>query len=223
MINPLLPYALRGALWYQGESNAERANEYRALFGAMITSWRAHFGQGDFPFYWVSLANYGVPPDATGLTYAFLREAQTQTLALPNTGQALAIDIGDPNNIHPANKQDVGHRLALLARNRVYGLIGDDTGPVFASATREGAALRVKFEHASSLVAHDKEVQALEVAGADRRFFPATGKIERGTLLVSAREVREPVAVRYAWTNAPAANLYNGAGLPAVPFRSDNW
>jgi sialate O-acetylesterase len=142
---------------------------------------------------------------------------------LPNTGQALAIDIGNPTDIHPANKQDVGRRLALLAKNRVYGTTVDDTGPTFASATREGAALRVRFTAASGLIAHDKPVQSLELAGADKIFRPATAKIERETLLVSSPAVKEPVAVRYAWKNAPEANLYNGAGLPAVPFRSDNW
>jgi sialate O-acetylesterase len=224
MINPLLPYALRGALWYQGESNADRASEYHALFTAMITAWRRHFGQGDFPFYWVSLANYKVPGDETDATYAFLREAQTQTLALPNTGQALAIDLGNPDDIHPTNKQDVGRRLALLAKKRVYGIVGDDTGPTFVSATREGSALRVKLTHTDGgLVAHGKPVQSLEVAGADRIFHTATAKIERDSLLVSAPGVREPVAVRYAWKNSPDANLYDGAGLPAVPFRSDNW
>ncbi|MEY2878816.1 MAG: hypothetical protein RLZZ15_1196 [Verrucomicrobiota bacterium] len=223
MIHPLLPYAWRGALWYQGESNAERAAEYRALFTATITAWRAHFGQGDFPFYWVSLANYTVAADATGTSYAWLREAQTQTLVLPDTGQALAIDLGDPKDIHPANKQDVGRRLALVAKKRVYGVMGDDTGPTFASAAREGAALRVRLTHASGLNARAKPAQSLEVAGADRKFFPATARIEGETLLVTAREVREPVAVRYAWKNAPEANLYNSAGLPAVPFRSDAW
>ncbi len=226
MINPLLPYALRGALWYQGESNAERAAEYHALFTGMITAWRAHFGQGDFPFYWVSLANYGVPIDSgeRGRSYAFLREAQTKALALPNTGQALAIDLGDPKDIHPLNKQDVGRRLARLAKNRVYGFIIDDTGPTFASATRTGKGLRVQFTHAGNgLVAHGKPVQSLELAGADRVFHPAEGRIERDTLVVTSSAVREPVAVRYAWTNAPEANLYSGSGLPAVPFRSDAW
>jgi sialate O-acetylesterase len=224
MINPLLPYALRGAIWYQGESNAERASEYHALFSTMIRTWRAHFGQGDFPFFWVNLANFDVATDPTKRTYAFLREAQTRTLALPATGQALAIDIGDPKDIHPTNKQEVGRRLALLAQSRVYGIVGDDTGPVFTGATREGAAFRVRFSHASGgLVSHEKPVQALELAGADRVFHPAEGRIERDTLVVSSDKVREPVAVRYAWTNSPVANLYNGAGLPAVPFRSDDW
>jgi len=224
MINPLLPYALRGTLWYQGESNAERAAEYHALFTAMITAWRAHFGQGDFPFFWVSLANYDVPSDPTKRSYAFLREAQTKALALPNTGQTLAIDIGDPKDIHPVNKQEVGRRLALLARNRVYSMTGDDTGPTLAGATREGATLRLRFTHASGgLVAHEKPVQSLEIAGADRVFHAADARIDRDTLIVSSPKVREPVAVRYAWTNAPEANLYNGAGLPAVPFRTDAW
>ena len=228
MIHPLLPYALRGALWYQGESNAVRASEYHALFAAMILSWRAHFGQPEMPFFWVSLANFKVPTDPTGTSYAFLREAQTKTLALPHTGQAITIDIGNPDDIHPVNKQDVGRRLALLAKNRVYGIPGDDTGPTFLSATREslrgGAALRVRFTHAEGgLLSRDKPVQSLQLAGPDRVFHPATGKIERDTLLVSSSAVRDPVAVRYAWSNAPEANLYNGAGLPAVPFRSDNW
>ncbi len=226
MINPLLPYAIRGALWYQGESNADRAAEYHALFTTMIRAWRVHFGQDEFPFYWVNLANYAVPADAgeRGRTYAFLREAQTRSLELANTGQTLAIDIGDPKDIHPINKQEVGRRLALLAQNRVYGIFGDDTGPTYASATREGAAMRVRFSHASGgLVAHDRPVQALELAGVDRVFYPADGRIDRDTLIVMAFAVREPVAVRYAWTNSPDANLYNGAGLPAVPFRSDDW
>lgn len=224
MVNPLLPYALRGALWYQGENNADRAGEYRALFATLVTSWRGHFAQGDFPFYWVNLANFKAPTDPTGMTWAFLREAQTQVLALPQTGQALAIDIGNPDDIHPADKQEVGRRLALLAKVRVYGFSGDDTGPTFERVTREGAALRVRFTHADGgLLARDKPVQSLEIAGADRVFRRAQGRIERDTLLVWSPEVKVPVAVRYAWRNAPEANLYNGAGLPAVPFRSDTW
>ena len=159
----------------------------------------------------------------TAAAWAFLREAQTQTLALPNTGQALAIDLGSPTDIHPTNKQDVGRRLALLAKNRVYGVTGDDTGPTFSDAGREGPALRVRFTHASGLNSRDKPTQSLELAGADKVFHPATAKIERESLLVSSPAVKDPVAVRYAWRNAPAANLFNGAGLPAVPFRSDRW
>jgi sialate O-acetylesterase len=224
MISPLLPYALRGVLWYQGESNSERPGEYYALFAALITSWRAHFGQGDFPFYWVSLANYKMPGDPTGAAFAYLREAQAQALALPNTGQALAIDVGNPDTIHPLNKQEIGRRLALIAKARIYQIPCDWSGPVFAGATSEHGAMRVRFVHdEGGLLAHDRPVQSLEVAGADRKFHPAQGRIEGAMLVVSAREVPAPVAVRYAWKNAPEANLFNGAGLPAAPFRSDNW
>jgi sialate O-acetylesterase len=224
MINPLIPYALRGVIWYQGEANTGRAYEYHRLFAAMITGWRAHFGQGDFPFYWVQLANFDFPGDPTHQTWAFLREAQTQTLTLPSTGQAVTIDIGDPANTHPRNKQEVGRRLALIAKARAYGVPGDFSGPVFASATREGAALRVTFRYAENgLTAAGKPLQSFEIAGADRQFHPASAAIAGDTLLVGSPQVPAPVAVRYAWRNAPDANLYNGAGLPAVPFRSDSW
>ncbi|PTX98560.1 sialate O-acetylesterase [Opitutus sp. ER46] len=223
MIHPLLPYGMRGVLWYQGESNADHAGEYDKLFAAMITTWRAHFGQGDLPFYWVNLAAWRAN-DPTDMSWAWLREAQTKTLVLPNTGQALAIDLGDPVDIHPRNKQEVGRRLALLAKHRVYELTADDTGPTFESATREGATLRVRFTDVSGgLISHDKPPQALEIAGADRVFKPAAGRIDRDTLVVSSAEVKEPVAVRYAWRNCPDANLFSGTGLPVVPFRSDNW
>lgn len=222
MINPLAPYALRGFLWYQGENNTDRPLEYAPLFATLITTWRAHFGQGDVPFFWVNLANFRSPVDASGVGYALVREAQTRALALPHTGQAVTIDIGNPADIHPTNKQEVGRRLALLAQNRVYGLTKDDSGPVFQAALQQGAALRVTFTHvAGGLVAHGKPVQSLEVAGADRVYKPAQARIERDALIVSSPEVRAPVAVRYAWKNAPEANLFNGAGLPAVPFRSE--
>jgi sialate O-acetylesterase len=224
MINPLLPYAMRGVLWYQGESNANRAAEYHRLFAAMISAWRAHFAQGDLPFLWVQLANYVPPDDRGGSTWAYLREAQAQALTLPATGMAVTIDIGDPKSIHPANKQEVGRRLALIAKNKVYGLVGDFSGPVFESAERVGAAMRVHFEYADNgLTAAAKPLQSFEIAGADRRFYPAVASIAHDTVLVQSPKVLAPVAVRYAWQNNPEANLYNGAGLPAAPFRSDNW
>jgi len=223
MIEPLLPYALRGVLWYQGEANADHAPEYHARFEAMIRAWRAHFGQGDLPFLYVQLANFrapGLPPDA----WARLREAQAQTLSLPATGMAVTIDIGEPDNIHPRNKQEVGRRLALIARARVYGIPGDWSGPTFVGSTLVGGSLRVRFEHADNgLTARDRPVQSLEIAGADRVFHPAMGRIEGDTLLVGSQAVPHPIAIRYAWSNAPGANLYNGAGLPAAPFRSDDW
>jgi sialate O-acetylesterase len=225
MINPLLPCALRGIIWYQGEANAGRAGEYHALFAAMITQWRANFGQGDLPFFWVQLANYKAG-DANGTNWAFLREAQAQTLSLPMTGQAVTIDIGEPDDIHPQNKQEVGRRLALIARAKVYGATLDYTGPVFAAAKREGPAMRVSFaQGADGLTARGKPLQSFELAGPDKIFHPATAAINTAdnTILVTAKDVPDPVAVRYAWRNAPDANLFNSAGLPATPFRSDDW
>lgn len=219
MINPLIPYAVRGILWYQGESNTGRPDEYAKLFPALITGWRQHLAQGELPFYWVNLAGFR-PQDPSETSWARLREAQTATLALPNTGQALAIDIGDARDIHPRNKQEVGRRLALLAKRRVYDLVVDDTGPTLASVAREGAALRVRFsEVAGALVSRLKPPQSLELAGADGVYHPAMGRIERDTLVVTAAPVKEPVAVRYAWRNFPEANLYGGSGLPVVPFQ----
>ena len=224
MIAPLQPYALRGVLWYQGEQNWPHPEEYAVLFPAMIRQWRAGWGEGDFPFFFVQLANFTVVNDPTNRAWARLREAQAGALTLPETGMAVAIDIGNPKDIHPTNKQEVGRRLALLARTQVYGIPVDSHGPEFARATRDGAALRVYFSHAATgLIAYNRPVQSLEIAGADRKFYPATARIDRGTLVVSAPEVKEPVAVRYAWTNSPVANLFNGTGLPAPPFRSDDW
>jgi sialate O-acetylesterase len=221
MIAPLVPYAIRGAIWYQGESNAGRASEYRALFSAMITGWRAQFAQGDFPFYWVQLANYQSPTDTS---WAFLREAQTQTLELPNTGQAVTVDIGDVRDIHPRNKKDVGRRLARIALARTYGFKISDSGPVFAKADRDGAGFRVSFTHTDGgLIAPLNTLAGFELAGEDKVFKPADAKIEKDTVVVTNAEVPAPVAVRYAWRNAPVAGLFNKEGLPAVPFRSDTW
>ena len=221
MIAPLVPYALRGAIWYQGESNAGRAKEYLALHSAMITGWRSQFAQGDFPFYWVQLANFASP---TSTDWAFLREAQTQTLALPNTGQAVIIDIGDVRDIHPRNKKDVGRRLARLALARDYGFKIIESGPVMTKAERDGAGFRVTFNVAhSGLNAPLNDLSGFELAGEDKVFKPAQAKIEKDTVLVTSAEVPEPVAVRYAWRNAPVAGLFNKEGLPAVPFRSDTW
>jgi sialate O-acetylesterase len=224
MINPLLPGAIRGVIWYQGEANAARAAEYHALFAALITSWRAHWGQGDFPFYWVQLAGFKQPLDPSGTAWASLREAQAQALSLPNAGMAVTIDIGDPDDIHPRNKQEVGRRLALIARHHLYDIPGDWSGPVFKSAEREGATMRVRFDHADNgLLAHDRPLTGFLIAGADRQFHPATARIDHDTIVIAAPGVKEPVAVRYAWANAPEANLFDGAGLPAAPFRSDGW
>jgi len=222
MIQPLIPYALRGILWYQGEANANAigAKEYHALFAAMITSWRAKFGQGDVPFYWVQLASFAHSP-----YWAYLREGQQQTLSLPHTGQAVAIDIGEEKNIHPRNKQEVGRRLALIAANQVYGLPVEYSGPIFAEAKPEGAAMRVRFKFADKglKAGAGQPVATCELAGADRKFYPATATIDRNTLVVRSDKVPQPVAVRYAWAGFAEGHLYNTAGLPAAPFRSDDW
>lgn len=227
MIAPLQPGAMRGVLWYQGESNVERADEYAELLTAMIRAWRLHASATDpdsLAFYVVQLPNYRDVDDPTNRRWAQLREAQTKALDLPATGLAVTIDLGDPNDIHPTNKMEVGRRLALIAKTQLHGIAGDFSGPVFEKATREGATLRVRFTHADGgLIAHAQPVQSLELAGADQVFHPASARIDRDTLVVSSPQVTQPVAVRYAWSNAPVANLYNGAGLPAAPFRSDDW
>ncbi len=239
MIAPLQPGALRGFIWYQGESNIDRPAEYPELFEALIKSWRANWGAPQspsapanaaasdaippMPFYFVQLPNYA-DGNAGGRKWARFREAQARVFALPMTGMAVAIDVGEAQNLHPTSKLEIGRRLALIAKAEVYGLPGDFSGPVFAGATREGAALRVSFTRAGSgIVAHDRPPQALEIAGADKVFHAAQARIDRNSLLVSSPAVKEPVAVRYAWSNAPVANLYSGAGLPVAPFRSDNW
>ena len=225
MIHPLLPYALRGAIWYQGESNAGRANEYNLLLSTLITDWRAQFGQ-DLSFYWVQLANFQNPE---GTAWAFLRESQTKTLSLPKTGQAVIIDIGDRRDIHPRNKKDVGRRLARLALKRDYGFDIIDSGPVMEKAERDGAGFRVSFvKSASALNVPLNELSGFELAGEDKVFKPASAVIEKDasgkeTVVVTSAEVPEPAAVRYAWRDAPVAGLFNKEGLPAVPFRSDTW
>ncbi|HVU17355.1 MAG TPA: sialate O-acetylesterase [Candidatus Didemnitutus sp.] len=221
MILPLAPYALRGFLWYQGESNVPRAGEYAELLALMIRDWRARWGGAERPFLIVQLPNFsnGHPE---GRDWAKFREAQTRALALPNVTLAVNIDVGDANDLHPPNKRPVGERLALIAENQVYGRAGEWTGPVFQSATRSGAGMRVRFSHAADLVFHGQPT-AFEVAGADHVFHVATARIDDRSVQVESPEVPEPVAVRYAWTNSPVASLFNGAGLPAAPFRSDDW
>ena len=224
MVHPLLPYAIRGVLWYQGESNAGRAAAYTAQFPALVRSWRSHFGEGDFPFLWVQLANCAAPASGPGEPWARLREAQSAALSLPSTGQAVAIDIGEPGNAYPRNKREVGRRLALIAKATVYSIPVDYLGPAFAGASAEGSSMRVQFSNAGDgLTASGRPLQSFEVAGADRIFHAGVASIQGDTVVVRSSAVKLPVAVRYAWRNAPEANLHNGAGLPAAPFRSDDW
>ncbi len=230
MLHPLVPYALRGAIWYQGEGNTSRASEYRGLFSALIAQWRREWAQGDFPFYFAQLTSYNAG-DAQGTHWAFLREAQTQTLSVPHTGMAVTIDIGDATDLHPRNKQDVGLRLARLALARTYDQKNViDSGPSFDRADFKSAApaVRVHFKDSPAALenansANPTAVLGFELAGADRVFHPAEARVEGATVLVRSSAVSSPIAVRYAWRNAPSATLRNAAGLPAAPFRSDDW
>jgi len=226
MIHPLLPYAIRGAIWYQGESNAGQARQYRKLFPLMIRSWRQAWKQGNFPFLFVQLANYTRRPDQpVESTWAELREAQTMTLSLPNTGMAVTIDIGDADNIHPANKQDVGIRLALPALAKVYGFKGlVHSGPVFRSMRKRRGRIRLEFDHvAGGLVARGGALKGFAVAGKDRKFVWAEAKIVGDRVEVWSDDVPQPAAVRYAWSDNPPCTLYNASELPASPFRTDSW
>jgi len=219
MIAPLTPYTIRGAIWYQGESNAneEHAYRYRHLFRAMIEDWRARWGEPDMPFLFVQLANFKSNP-----FWPVLRESQTQTLSLRNTGMALAIDIGESRDIHPKNKQDVGHRLALAARHIVYHESNEYAGPLFRQATPEGGQMRVWFTHADGMQAKGGgPITGFTIAAADGNFVAAEAKVEGSTVVVWNSQVSDPVAVRYAWADDPVCNLINQVGLPANPFRSD--
>jgi len=228
MINPIVPYGIKGVIWYQGETNASRAYQYRSLFPIMIKDWRKQWGQGDFPFLFVQLANYHAPVKEPGESeWGELREAQSMTLSLPNTGMAVAIDIGEADNIHPVNKQDVGKRLALAAQKIAYNQDIVYSGPIYESMEIEGNKIRIEFEHrGSGLIAQGNGgiLQSFAIAGEDRKFEWAQAVIEDNTVVVYSEKVEKPVAVRYAWADNPEdANLYNKEGLPASPFRTDNW
>ncbi|MBN8526195.1 MAG: 9-O-acetylesterase [Planctomycetes bacterium] len=224
-IAPLLPYAIRGAIWYQGESNAEQPEAYRRLMPLMIRDWRRAWGQGDFPFIQVQLANFRNQPEspANG-RWPELREAQTAALAEPGVGMAVAVDIGDPKDIHPRNKRDVGERLARWALAHTYGREVAASGSLYRDATVEaGGRMRVRFDHGAGLRTRDgAAVGELTICGIDRVHHPAESRIEGDTLLAWSPQVLRPWAVRYAWDDCPMrCNLVNGAGLPASPFRSD--
>ncbi len=226
MIAPLIHYTIRGAIWYQGESNAGRAYQYRELFPTMIKSWWDNWDQDDFPFLFVQLANFKEVKEAPGESdWAELREAQLMTLELPNTGMAVTIDIGDANDIHPGNKQDVGKRLALWALAQTYGKEVVYSGPIYRSIENKGGKIVLHFDHVDGgLVARDGEaLKGFAVAGEDRKFVWAEARIEGNTVVVSSETVTEPIAARYAWADNPVCNLYNKAGLPASPFRTDTW
>ncbi len=249
MINPILSYAITGAIWYQGESNAGRAYQYRMAFPLMITDWRKQWGQGDFPFYFVQLANYLAKDTAPGESgWAELREAQSMTLKLPNTGQAVIIDVGESDDIHPRDKATVGERLARIALAKDYGkkdLVY--SGPTYQSMQVDGSKVRLTFGHVGGgLVAKElpatytkksltnetaplvrnspsSELEGFAICGEDKKWVWADAKIDGNDVVVWSDQVPKPVAVRYAWSNNPTCNLYNKEGLPASPFRTDDF
>lgn len=234
MVAPLVHYAIKGVIWYQGESNAGKAMEYRTLFPAMIKDWRAKWGQGDFPFLFVQLAAYrhGNAPE-----WPVLRESQSKTLSLPKTGMAVAVDVGDWGDIHPKDKLDVGHRLALAALHVAYGEELVYSGPTYDSMKVEGGKVALKFKNngggliigaapwspSGETPAPAAELKGFVIAGEDKKFVPAEAKITGNTVEVSSPQVPNPVAVRYGWENSPVCNLYNKEQLPASPFRTDDW
>jgi len=243
MIAPLIPYAIKGVIWYQGESNgfqADLATEYKTLFPRLITDWREKWGGGDFPFLFVQLSSFKEPQKepsetvAAGLAWPLLREAQFQTLSLPNTGMATTIDIGDVTDIHPKDKLDVGLRLARAARHIAYGENLVYSGPLYDSFQVEGNKIRLKFRQAGSGLAigvapwpaglkPGSELTGFAIAGEDQKWLWARAQINGDSVVVWNDAITTPAAVRYGWANHPTANLYNKEGLPASPFRTDDW
>ena len=232
-VAPIIPYAIRGVVWYQAESNGPSANQYRDLFSTLAAGWRDKWGEGEFPILFVQLPRF-----EPGLNWPLLREQQLKSLAVPKTGMAVAIDVGDPGDVHPQNKTVVAQRLVLVARHVAYGQ--DDlvwSGPMYDSMKIEGNAIRASFTQVGgglkigaspwTAVGSDPiptdHLAGFAIAGADQKWFPADAKIDGNTVIVSSPQVPNPVAVRYGWENSPACNLYNAEGLPAATFRTDDW
>ncbi|MBV9762923.1 MAG: sialate O-acetylesterase [Acidobacteriaceae bacterium] len=222
MVAPALEFAIRGVIWYQGETNSalERAPLYERVFSTLIGDWRTHWRQGDFPFLYVQISSFDSTPHEV---WPMVREAQRRTLSLANTAMAVTIDVGDPGNVHPSDKQTVGARLALAARAIAYREDVPYSGPLFQQAAGQDRSLRVWFTHAEDgLIAKNGPLQGFEIAGEDRRFVEADARIDGKTVIVANPQVAKPMYVRYGWRNAPQINLYNSAGLPASPFTSES-
>ena len=226
-ISPIAQLSIKGAIWYQGESNASRAEEYKQLFPAFIQDWRKQFNQPDLPFLFVQLANYyaeTLKPEPS--EWAELREAQASALALPNTGMAVAIDIGEANDIHPKNKQDVGKRLGIAALKAAYEIDTVHLSPMYDHMQAENDSIVIYFKGTDGLITKDKYgyIRGFSIAGKDSVFHWAKAHIKNNKVFVHSPEVKQPVAVRYAWANNPGVlDLYNNQGLPVVPFRTDDW
>ena len=222
MVAPVTPYTIKGVIWYQGESNSKLAFApmYAKLFPALIADWRARWREGNFPFLFVQISSFTSDPTEA---WAIIREAQRRSLSVENTAMAVTIDIGDPDNVHPPDKQTVGARLALAARALAYGESVEYSGPLFRQAAPEADGIRIWFDHAArGLVAKGGALQGFEIAGDDGRFATATARIDGETIVVSNPQVTDPKHVRYGWANAPVVNLFNSEGLPASPFTSED-
>ena len=219
MIAPITPYSIKGVIWYQGESDSAPATApiYAKSFSTMIGDWRSHWKEGNFPFLFVQISSYHSPGEQWGV----VRDQQRRTLAVSNTAMAVSLDVGTPDNVHPPDKQTVGARLAVAARGMVYGEAVDYSGPLFRQATKDGSAMRVWFDHATGLQSKGGALAGFEVAGADRQFVPATAVIHGESVEVTSDQIKTPEYVRFGWGNVTAANLYNGAGLPASTFTSE--
>jgi sialate O-acetylesterase len=237
MVHPLMSFGIKGVIWFQGESNAGNAYLYRKSFPAMINNWRKDWGQGDFPFYFVQISSFyenrledrpkelpTVNPEE-GSTWAELREAQTMTLSVPNTGMAVTMDVGDPYNVHFPQKEEVGKRLALWALAKDYGFKDlAYSGPLYKNMKIENDKIILSFDFiGSGLVAKGGQLKGFTIAGADQKFVWADAKIEGDTVVVSSDKIKEPKAVRYGWANWMECNLFNKENLPASSFRTDNW
>jgi sialate O-acetylesterase len=231
MLYPVLGYGIKGCIWYQGESNYDRPDQYQKLFPTMVKRWRSLWNEGDFPFYYVQIAPYDyaqLPPYNSGGKYnsAYLRDAQRKCLNLiPNTGMAVTLDFGEQNSIHPAHKEEFGSRLAYLALAKTYGIKGFDyASPVYESMTVNGNVATVRFQNAENgLTSHNLPLQNFEVAGKNKTFYPATAVISGSTVVVSSPLVKEPVAVRYAFKDFVVGDLFGTNGLPVSSFRTDEW
>ena len=228
VLHPIIGFGIRGAIWYQGEANAARAYQYRSLFPLMINTWRQYWRQGDFPFYWVQLADFKQEaPEPRDSAWAELREAQSMTLSLPNTGQAVIIDAGEGRDIHPRDKETVANRLARIALARDYGVEMAWQSPSYESMQIDGNAVSIQLKHVSRGGLHTFDVyeaMGFEIAGEDQNFVWAEAKIYgKNKIKVSSPQVPKPVAVRYAWGDNPVANLQDRNGLPVTPFRTDDW
>ncbi|HEX3797373.1 MAG TPA: sialate O-acetylesterase [Verrucomicrobiae bacterium] len=241
MVAPLIPYAIKGVIWYQGEGNGNNIREgaeYAYVFPRMISDWRAQWGQGDFPFLYVQLPNInGRARSPSEGSWAWVRDAQFKTLSLPNTGMAVTIDVGEAENLHPPDKIYVGQRLALAARHIAYGEDVAYSGPIYEAMKVEGNQIRLTFKHAESglmigtpppnaegkIIPPGDELQGFGIAGDDQKFVWAKAVIENGAVVVHSDEVEHPAAVRYDWAQNPFGNLYGKNGLPASPFRTDDW